>query len=59
MKIEVRIQNVYGRDVIYPVCESAKKFATLAGQKTLTPREIQLIKDLGYRVEVVTDVKEL
>jgi hypothetical protein len=54
MKIQVQLKNVYGRETIYPVCVSAKIFASIAGQKTLTEREIQKIKDLGYTVEVVS-----
>lgn len=53
MKIQVTIKNVYGNDTIYPVCPTAKKLAELAKQKTLTSREINLIKSLGYTVEVV------
>lgn len=55
MEIKVRIRQVYGRDAIYPVCEKACAFAKLAGQTTLTSREISLIKALGYSVAVVQD----
>ncbi len=55
MSIQVKIKNVYGTEKIYPVCEQAKLFAQLAGQKTLTTREINLIKQLGYEIEVVQD----
>jgi len=56
MKIQVLIKNIYGRETIYPVCDQAKIFASLAGQKTLTSREIRLIKDLGYSIEVVSQI---
>lgn len=55
MTIKVRIRNVYGNEAIYPACEAAKVFAELVGQKTLTRRDIEKIKRLGYTVEVVTD----
>lgn len=54
-KIQVKIKNVYGNTAIYPECETAKRFAALAKQKTLTTREINIIKDLGYTVEVIQD----
>ena len=52
MSIKVTIKNVYGNETIYPACENAQRFADLAKQKTLTPREIALIKALGYTIEV-------
>ena len=53
--IQVKIKTVYGNEVIYPVCATAQAFAELARQKTLTSREIALIKRLGYTIEVVQD----
>lgn len=55
MNIQVKVKNVYGIEKIYPVCERAKLFASLAGQITLTYREINLIKQLGYTIDVVQD----
>lgn len=54
MSVQVQIKNVYGNEQIYPVCDKAKTFAAMVGQKTLTRRDIQHIKALGYTVEVVT-----
>jgi hypothetical protein len=51
--IEVTIKSIYGRDTIYPVCPRSKLFASLKGQKTLTPYDISIIKQLGYTVLVV------
>ena len=59
MSIRVKVRNVYGRDLVYPACEVAKTFAKLVRQETFVPRDIQLIKDLGYKIEVVQDTKEL
>lgn len=53
MEIKVEIRNVYGNDLIYPVCETAKDLAALAGDKTLTTFSIQLIKKLGYKICVI------
>ena len=59
MKIKVEIKSVYGKRLIYPVCEKAKLFANLIGQKTLgelgySEYNINSIKELGYSIEVVT-----
>lgn len=40
----------YGRTVYYPTCPQAKRFAAIAGTKTLTPHTISQIKALGYLV---------
>lgn len=50
--IKVKIKNVYGNETIYPECETAKTLARLAGTTTLTRKAIELIKALGYTVEV-------
>lgn len=54
LKITVTIKHAYGRELIVPVCPQAKLFAALAKQTTLTDREIDLIKRLGFRIEVET-----
>lgn len=59
MNIQVKLKVVYGNELIYPVCQSAKAFAAIANKKTLTNYEIQIIKTLGYTIEVVTEKKEL
>lgn len=54
MSIQVTIRNVYGNETIYPACETAKSFAKLVGQKTLTHRDLTIIKGMGYAIEVQT-----
>ena len=41
----------YGNELIYPVCQQAKRFAILTGQKTLSDGAIFQIKRLGYSVK--------
>lgn len=48
LSILVEIKQVYGNKTIYPLCERGKLFAQLAGKKTLTDKEILIIKNLGY-----------
>lgn len=50
--ITVEIKQVYGNEVIYPVCENSKLFAQIAGTKTLTRNTLRDIKALGYAIEV-------
>lgn len=59
MKITVEVRTVYGNQSIYPVCETAKTFCELLGTKTLPRRQIDLIKKLGYQIEVTQNVPVL
>lgn len=55
MELKVKIKNVYGNDVVYPVCEQSQLFTALTNKKTLTERDISVIKRLGYTFTVVTE----
>ena len=50
--ITVEIKNVYGVNKIYPISDTAKLFANIAGTKTLTDYTIAKIKELGYTINV-------
>ncbi len=50
MQITVKVKNVYGVDRIYPVCEKAKLFLELTGNKTFSGLDIETIKRLGFEV---------
>jgi len=54
--ITVKIKNVYGNDLIYPVCDNAQKFAVLTNKKTLSKNELAYIKALGFKVKVEAPV---
>ena len=53
MKIQVQVRNVFGNDLIYPMCIKAKKFCMLTGANTLTRDNIKLIRELGYDIETI------
>lgn len=56
--ITVSIKSVYGNQTIYPICDKARIFATMLGQKTLTAHDIANIKRLGFSVKVqVEEIK--
>mgnify|MGYP003347717650 CR=1 FL=1 len=46
MKIQVQVTTLYGRQAIYPICDSAKTLADIAGTRTLTPEVIGLINGI-------------
>ena len=54
--ITVRIQNNYGVDTIYPVCDKAKLFAAIAGTKTLTADTLRHIKALKYTIQTESNL---
>ena len=55
MEITVKIKPVYGTDKVYPVCDRAKLFASIADTVTLTSYTIDMIKALGYMIIVKQD----
>ena len=44
----VKKKNVYGNELVYPVCKDAKLFVNLLKQETFTSDDIARIKSLGY-----------
>ncbi len=51
MTIFVKFKNVYGKDLVYPSCHVAEKFARLLGVKTFNDRQLKGILDLGFNIE--------
>jgi hypothetical protein len=45
--------DVYGRRVVYPVCDKAKIFAAIAGTTSLTETTLKCIRKLGFDIHVV------
>lgn len=56
MSVQVKITHQYGQRRIFPVNGQAKIFAEIAGQKTLSEKHIELIKELGFDIEVIPEV---
>ena len=52
MEITVKRTKVYGNDVVYPVCDTAICLTMLGDTKTITPRQIGIIKALGYKTNL-------
>lgn len=53
MQVQIQIKTVYGNVTYYPVNEAAKRFAAIAGTKTLSVATIRNIQALGFAVEYV------
>ena len=56
MKLTIKKKNVYGEYKYYPVCADSQIFARIAGTKTLSKRRLNLIKSLGYELELEQEV---
>ena len=54
--VHVRVMDVYGRRVVYPVCDKAKVFASIAGTTSLTDSTLRCMRKLGYVLHVVPTV---
>jgi len=50
--VVVTVKSVYGADLVYPVNQNAILLCKLTGQKTLTPKDMLIIKTLGYDIQV-------
>ena len=54
--IVVQMREVYGTVMYYPVSESAKALARIAGTKTLTAQALSEASTLGLNVSVVVSI---
>ena len=48
--ITVQVKSVYGKDTVYPICDNAKAFASIANTSTLTLHTLKNIISLGYTI---------
>ena len=49
--LKLKKKNVWGNELIYPVCQDAILFSCIAGTKTFCSVTIANIKKLGYKFE--------
>jgi hypothetical protein len=54
--VQVEQKSVYGVIKLYPHNSLADKLAAFKGQKTLTDRDIQDLKAMGFKVELMAAV---
>lgn len=50
LTIRIELRDQYGKQVAYPVCDTAKAFADIAGTKILTDMTLLRIAGLGYTI---------
>ena len=48
----IELRDVYGETKAYPANDQAKLFAEMLGTKTLTHRNMRLIEQLGFTIEI-------
>jgi hypothetical protein len=53
MQLVVEVKNIYGVERIYPINDKAIFLTQLTNKKTLDSKDIELIKKLGYQIEVI------
>ena len=50
MKILITVKEKYGNELLYPLCDTAKKVCELLGTKTIPKDKVKTLEDLGYRI---------
>ena len=53
---KIKFKNVYGNRLIYPFNDISLAFARLMGKKTFKRNELDIIKGIGFDVQVEPDV---
>ena len=57
--IQIRVVTWYGKTTAYPVNDTAKTVAKLAGTKTLTKTALEIARDLGFEIEIITETPDV
>jgi hypothetical protein len=56
--VKISIENKYGNNLNMPKNSNAVLFAELAGTKSITVHALGIIRQLGYKVEVVPAISD-
>jgi hypothetical protein len=59
MRILLKAKSVYGKVLIYPLCEQSLLLISLTGKKTFDDRDLSTIKKLGYSIEWKAETVEV
>ena len=59
MQILLKAKSVYGKVLIYPVCEQSLLLISLTGKKTFDDRDLSTIKKLCYSIELKAETVEV
>jgi hypothetical protein len=52
LEISLKEKSVYGKTLVYPNCPKSYTFARLTNKKTFDGLDIQLIGELGYKINI-------
>jgi hypothetical protein len=52
MKLDLILKQSYGRNLYYPVGDSAKLVCKLANCTTLTDTQLKLLRQLGFEIAI-------
>ncbi len=55
MNFRIKIKEVYGKKMCYPINKTAVTFAAIAGTKTLSESVLKAVEGLGYNIVVESD----
>jgi hypothetical protein len=55
MNFRIKIKEVYGKKMYYPINRVAVTFAGIAGTKTLSETVLRAAESLGYNIVVESD----
>lgn len=54
--VNLREKEIYeGKILLYPDCELSELFTVISHTKTVTPKVLQVIKDLGFEVNILDE----
>ena len=59
MTITIKFKDVYGNRLVYPVCDNAQHFASIAGTKTLSTPVLKTIEAMGYDIQIEQETLSL
>ena len=57
--ITIKIENVWGNVLNYPVCDDAVLLCKLTGKKTFSNPDLKKVEGLGYKIKVETPTLNL
>ena len=57
--LKLQLKHTFGRELVYPACETSKKLAKLTKTKTFSKDNLTIFIELGFKIEWVPGFLEL
>lgn len=51
--VKIKERSVYGNTLLYPNNQTAVFFAALVNKQTFSRKDLGIIADLGYKIEII------